>query len=56
MTGLTTIENDPHFSLILLILTRVDGAYRESHRQLCHQSRIGFITSKQITDLFNQIV
>ena len=42
MIGLTTIENDPYVSLILLILTMVDGTYREFHRQLCHQSRIGF--------------
>ena len=33
MTGLTTIENDPYVSSILLILTKVDGAYREFHRQ-----------------------
>ena len=29
MTGLTAIENDPYVSLISLILTKVDGAYRE---------------------------
>ena len=33
MTGLTAIENDPYVSLILLILTKVDGAYLEFHRQ-----------------------
>ena len=42
MIGLTTIENGPYASPISLILTAVDGAYREFHRQLCHQSRIGF--------------
>ena len=42
MTGLTAIENDPYVSLILLILTKVDSVYQEFHRQLCHQSRIGF--------------
>ena len=47
MTGLTTIENDPYVSLILLILTKVDGAYREFHRQLCHQSRIGFYPKRE---------
>ena len=31
MTGLTAIENDPYVSLILLILIKVDGAYREFH-------------------------
>ena len=29
MTGLTTIENGPYVSPISLILTEVDGAYRE---------------------------
>ena len=33
MTGLTAIENDPYVSPILLILTAVDGAYGEFHRQ-----------------------
>ena len=42
MIGLTTIENEPYVSPISLILTVVDGAYQEFHRQLCHQSRIGF--------------
>ena len=42
MIGLTAIENDPYVSQILLILTKVDGAYQEFHQQLCHQSRIGF--------------
>ena len=42
MTGLTTIENDLYVSPISLILTKVDSAYREFHRQLCYQSRIGF--------------
>ena len=42
MTGLTAIENGPYASLISLILTAVDGAYEEFHRQLYHQSRIGF--------------
>ena len=56
MTGLATIENGPYASLISLIPTAVDGAYREFHRQLCHQSRIGFIPSEEITNLFNQIV
>ena len=56
MTGLTTIENDPYVSPISLILTKADGAYREFHLQLYHQSRIGFITSEKITNLFNQIV
>ena len=42
MTGLTTIENDPCVSPISLILTKVDGAYREFHQKLSHQSRIGF--------------
>ena len=56
MTGLTTIENDPYVSPISLILTKVDGTYLEFHRQLCHQSRIGFITSEKITNVFNQIV
>ena len=56
MTGLATIENDPYVSPISLILTKVDGAYQDFHRQLCHQSRIGFITSEKITNLFNQIV
>ena len=56
MTGLTAIENGPYGSLISLILTKVDGAYREFHVQLCHQSRIGFISSEKITNLFNQIV
>ena len=42
MAGLTAIENDLYVSLILLILTEVDGAYQEFHWQLCHQSRIGF--------------
>ena len=48
MTGSATIENGPYVSPILLILTKVDGAYREFHRQLCHQSRIGF--SPQLED------
>ena len=56
MTGLTAIENGPYVSLISLILTRVDGTYREFHQQLCHQSRIGFIPSEKIANLFNQIV
>ena len=42
MTGLTAIENGPYVYPISLILTKVDGAYREFHPQLCHQSRIGF--------------
>ena len=42
MTGLTAIEKDPYVSPISLILTAVDGAYREFHLQLYHQSRIGF--------------
>ena len=42
MTGLATIENDPYVSPISLILIKVDGTYREFHRQLYHQSRIGF--------------
>ena len=29
MTGLTTIENEPYVSPISLILTAVDGAYRD---------------------------
>ena len=33
MTGLKTIENGPYVSPISLILTEVDGAYREFHRQ-----------------------
>ena len=33
MTGLTTIENAVYDDLISLILTVVDVAYRESHRQ-----------------------
>ena len=56
MTGLIAIENGPYASPTLLILTVVDSAYREFHQQLCHQSRIGFITSEKITNLFNQIV
>ena len=36
MTGLTAIENGLYVSLISLILTKVDGAYQEFHRQLCH--------------------
>ena len=56
MTGLATIESGPYASPISLILTKVDGAYREFHRQLYHQSRIGFYPSEQITNLFNQIV
>ena len=56
MTGLTAIENGPYVSPISLILIKVDGAYREFHLQLYHQSRIGFIPSEQITNLFNQIV
>ena len=56
MTGLTAIENDPYVSPISLILTKVAGAYRKFHKKLYHQSRIGFITSEQITNLFNQIV
>ena len=47
MAGLATIENDPYVSLILLILTKVDGAYREFHQQLCHQSRIGFYHQRE---------
>ena len=42
MFGLTTIENDLCVSAISLILTKVDGTYREFHQQLCNQSRIGF--------------
>ena len=42
MTRLTTIENDSYVSPISLILIKVDGTYREFHRQLYHQSRIGF--------------
>ena len=42
MTELATIENGPYVSSILLIPTKVDGAYREFHWQLHHQSRIGF--------------
>ena len=42
MIGLTTVENIVYASQILLILTEVDGTYREFHRQLCHQSRVGF--------------
>ena len=53
MTGLATVKNEPHVSLILLILIKVAGAYREFHLQLCHQSRRGFITSEKITNLFN---
>ena len=56
MTGLAAIENDPYVSPISLILKAVAGAYREFHRQLCHESRIGFIPSEKIIDLFNQIV
>ena len=56
MTGLTTIENDLYVSPISLILNAVAGAYQEFHRQLYRQSRIGFIPSKKITNLFNQIV
>ena len=56
MTGLTTIKNGPYVSLISLILTKVDSAYLEFHQQLCHQSRIRFIPSEKITNLFNQIV
>ena len=56
MTGLTAIENGPYVSPISLILTKVDGAYLEFDRRLCHQSRIGFITSEKIANLFNQIV
>ena len=41
MTGLTTIENAVYVSPISLILTKVDGVYREFRRQLYHQSRIG---------------
>ena len=41
MTGLTAIEN-AYVSPISLILTKVDGAYREFHQRLYHQSRIGF--------------
>ena len=37
MIGLTTIENDPYVSPILLILAKVDDAYQEFHQQLCHQ-------------------
>ena len=44
MIGLTAIENGPYVSLILLILTKVDGAYREFHLQLYHQSRIGVLS------------
>ena len=40
MTGLATIKNGPYASPTSLILTAVDGAYLEFHRQLCHQSRI----------------
>ena len=47
MTGLTTIENDPYVSLISLILTVVDSAYREFHPQLYHQSRIGFYHQRE---------
>ena len=47
MTGLTTIENGPYVSPILLILIKVDDAYREPHRQLCHQSRIGFLIQRE---------
>ena len=42
MTGLTAIENGSYVSPISLILTAVDGPYREFHRQLYHQSRIRF--------------
>ena len=42
MTGLTTIEKDLYASSISLILTKVDGTYREFRPQLYHQSRIGF--------------
>ena len=42
MTGLTALENGPYVSLIQPILIKFDGAYREFHSQLCHQSRIGF--------------
>ena len=47
MTGLTVIENGPYVSPISLILTKVDGTYREFHRQLCHQSRIGFYHQRE---------
>ena len=47
MTWLTTIENGPYVSLISLILIKVDGTYREFHRQLCHQSRIGFYAQQE---------
>ena len=47
MTGLATIENGPYAFLISLILTKVDGAYREFHPQLCHQSRIGFYHQRE---------
>ena len=47
MIGLATIENGPYASLTLLILAEVDGAYREFHRQLCHQSRIGLWTQRE---------
>ena len=33
MIGLTAIESDLYVSLISLILIKVDGAYREFHRQ-----------------------
>ena len=33
MTGLTAIENAVYDALIWPILTEVDGAYREFHRQ-----------------------
>ena len=56
MTGLTTIENDPYVSPLSLILTKVDSTYQEFYQQLYHQSRIGFIPSEKITDLFDQIV
>ena len=53
MTGLAAIDNAVYDSLISLILAEVDGTYREFHQQLCHRSRIGFISSEQITNLFN---
>ena len=47
MTRLTAIENDQYVSPISLILRKVDGAYREFHLQLCHQSRIGFYHQRE---------